>query len=227
MIKISGKITGLQEMQAALTQLSPVLMDELDASARASAFMVTKTAQKSYLSGPRPGRLGVVTNRLRSSLAEGSPAFIFDVQRQQARVTVTMGTNVKYATTHEPPGGQRETVIRSKRSGGYLAVPTALAKTGTGALKDKYNMPLRQIAGLFLARSADKRTLFAAIKTPATGRQRRSGFQVLFWLVKQVKIPARPFIAPALRDSTQWITERFQQGLRRVEKRISALSRGR
>jgi hypothetical protein len=227
MIKVSGRITGLPEMLSALQQVAPIIMDEADAAARASAFMVTRTAQKNYLSGPRPSRLGVVTNRLRGSLTEGDPEFIFDVQRQTARVTVTAGTNVGYARTHEPPVGQTETVIKSKRPGGFLAVPTALAKTGAGALKDKYNMPLRQIAGLFVARSADKRTLFAAIKTPATGRQRRSGFQVLFWLLKSVKIPARPFLRTALADSTQWITERFQQGLRRAEKRINAMSRGR
>jgi hypothetical protein len=226
-ITLSGKVTGLQEMQAALAQLPAVLMDELDASARASAFMVTRTAQKSYLSGPRPSRLGVISNRLRGSLSEGAPDFIFDVQRQTARVTVTAGTSVHYATVHEPPGGQTETVIKSKRPGGFLAVPTALAKTPTGALKDRYARPLREIAGLFIARSKDKRTLYAAIKSPAQGRQRRSGFQVLFWLLKSVSIKARPFLRPALADSTQWITERFQQGLRRVEKRINAMNRGR
>jgi hypothetical protein len=226
-IKISGKVTGLQETQAALAKLPDIVMDEMDADARASAFHVTRIAQRNYLSGPRPTRLGVVTNRLRGSLSEGDPDFILDVQRQAMRVIVTTGTNVKYATTHEPPVGQTETIIKSKRPGGFLAVPTALAKTGTGALQDKYNRPLREISGLFLARSGDKKTLYAAIKTPATGRQRRSGFQVLFWLVKSVKIPARRFLAPALEDSKQWINERFQQGLQRAEKRISALMRGR
>ncbi len=223
MIKISGKVTGLQETQAALAKLPDIVMDEMDADARASAFHVTRIAQRNYLSGPRQTRLGVVTNRLRGSLSEGDPDFILDVQRQAMRVIVTTGTNVKYAETHEPPVGQTETIIKSKRPGGFLAVPTALAKTGTGALKDAYNRPLREIVGLFLARSKDKRTLYAAIKSPATGRQRRSGFSVLFILLKSIKIPARPFLRPALADSTQWITERFEQGLRRAERRIEAL----
>jgi hypothetical protein len=225
-IKISGKVTGLQETQAALAKLPDIVMDEMDADARASAFHVTRIAQRNYLSGPRQTRLGVVTNRLRGSLSEGDPNFILDVQRQAMRVTVTTGTNVKYAETHEPPVGQTETIIKSKRPGGFLAVPTALAKTGTGELKDKYNRPLRKIADLFIARSKSG-ILYAAEKKPAVGRQRRSGFSVLFWLVRQVKIPARPFLRPALADSRQWINERFQQGLQRAEKRISALMRGR
>jgi hypothetical protein len=207
-------------MQAALAQLPAVLMDEMDAAARASAFMVTRTAQKNYLSGPRPSRLGVVTNRLRGSLSEGDPNFIFDVQRQQARVTVTAGTNVSYAITHEPPGGRPETIIKPKK-GKYLAVPSSFATTAAGALKDKYNRPLRQVANTFVR----------SIKAPKAEAAvfERIGKRIIpiAWLVKSVTIKARPFLAPALRDSTQWITERFQQGLRRVEKRINALSRGR
>lgn len=227
MIQVHGQVRGVQETQAAVSQVSAILMDEVDAAARASALQVTRTAQRNYLSGPRPTRLGVVTNRLRGSLTESSPNFILDVQRQAMRVTVTTGTNVEYAEVHEPPVGQKETIIKSKRPGGFLAVPTALAKTPAGQLKDRYNRGLRDIEGLFIARSKDKRTLFAAIKTPAIGRQRRSGFQVLFWLVKSVKIPARSFLRPALADNATWITERFAEGMRRVERRITALLRER
>lgn len=226
MIRISGRVQGLQETQAALQQVSTLLMDEMDAAMRASLFQTTRIAQKSYLSGPRPGRLGVITNRLRGSLSEGKPGFIMNVERNTFQITGTVGTNVEYATTHEPPDGRTETIIKSSRPGGFLAVPTAFAKTPAGALKDIYNRPLRQIEGLFIAR-AKSGTLFAAIKSSATGRQRSSKFTPLFWLLKSVKIPARPFLAPALKDATPWIQERFQKGVHAVEQRINALLRGR
>jgi phage gpG-like protein len=220
MIRVSGRVRGIQETQAVLRQAEPILMDEMDASARAAAFQVTRTAQKNYLSGPRPTRLGVVTNRLRGSLSEGAPDFVFDLQRQQARITVRTGTNVEYAPAHEFGA-----IIKPKK-GRYLAIPTALAKTPAGALKGQYAGGLRQIQDLFIQRSKSG-VLFAARKAPATGRQRRSGFEVLFWLVKSVKIPARPFLSSSLKDNVQWINDRFNQGLRRVERRLSALFRGR
>jgi phage gpG-like protein len=221
MIAVGGQIHGLGGLQAAGSQASEIIMDELGQATRASLFQVTRTAQQKYLSGPRPERLGVVTNRLRGSLSEGDPDFVFDVTRRAFIIEGRVGTNVLYGPTHEFGA-----TIKPKR-GQYLAVPTALAKTAAGALKDAYNRPLRQIVGLFIARSKDKRTLFAAIRSPATGRQRRSGFTVLFWLVRQVRIPARPFLNPALRDSTPWIMDRVRMGLGRVEQRINALMRGR
>lgn len=52
-------------------------------------------AQQHYLSGPRPARLGVRTNRLRSSL-NASPAVI-----SGSTVSSAIGTNVVYAGVHE------------------------------------------------------------------------------------------------------------------------------
>jgi phage gpG-like protein len=220
MIRLTFTLRGVQDTHAALAQVVPVLMDEADAATRASLFQVTRTSQQKYLSGPRPQRLGVVTNRLRGSLSEGSPDLVFDVQRQALQVKGTVGTNVEYGPIHEYGG-----VIRPKRTK-FLAVPTAFAKTPAGATKSQYNRPLRQIPNLFIGRSKSG-ILFAAEKTPATGRQRRSGFKVLFWLVRQVRIPARPFLAPSLRDNIPWITQRFTYGLRQVERRVNAALRGR
>ena len=49
-----------------------------------------------YLSGPRPERLGVVSNTLRSSISDGS-----QVTQEGNITTITVGTNVKYAPIHE------------------------------------------------------------------------------------------------------------------------------
>lgn len=51
-------------------------------------------AKKDYLSGPRPDKLGVVTGRLRSSVAGR-------VNRDGPDVEVEIGTNVEYAAVHE------------------------------------------------------------------------------------------------------------------------------
>lgn len=52
-------------------------------------------AQATYLTGPRPQRLGVRTNRLRSSLS-AAPTLVTD-----DRITTAIGTNVRYAGAHE------------------------------------------------------------------------------------------------------------------------------
>jgi phage gpG-like protein len=220
MVRLEGRISGQHETSAQLQATVSILMEEVEMAARASLFQTTRLAQKHYLSGPRPSRLGVVTNRLRGSLSEGAPELIVDVQRQALKVHGRIGTNVIYAPMHEFGA-----VIKPKK-GRYLAIPTALAKTPAGALKDRYNRPLREIEHLFIARSRSG-TLFAAERQPATGRQQRSVFRVLFWLVRRVTIPARPFLNPALRDATPWIQERFQQALRRTEQRVISLLQGR
>ena len=51
-------------------------------------------AKKDYLSGPRPERLGVVSGRLRSSIAS-------EVREDGQGLEVVVGTNVKYAAMHE------------------------------------------------------------------------------------------------------------------------------
>lgn len=51
--------------------------------------------QRNYLSGPRPAHLGVITNRLRSSI-NAPPA-----RNAWPEINSAIGTNVKYAGIHE------------------------------------------------------------------------------------------------------------------------------
>ena len=218
MVTMQVTIHGVPETLAAFQQFSTILMTEMDQATRASLFQVARTAQKDYLSGPRPQKLGVITNRLRGSLSEGKPGFLLDVTTQRLQITGTVGTNVTYAAIHE---SDTDTVIRPTH-GKFLAVPTAFAKTPAGALKDQYNKPLRQIEGLFLQRTKTG-LLFAATKSVATGRQRSSRLTPLFWLVRSVTIPSRPFLNPALQDSVPWIQTRFDAAGLRVESKLQAL----
>jgi phage gpG-like protein len=213
-------VNGVQQTAAGLSQALTLLKEELSPALRESLLLVTRTAQKVYLSGPRPERLGVRTGRLRSSLEERSSDNIFAISEQGAQLSGTVGTSVEYAEIHERGG-----IIRPKRSQ-YLAVPTSLAQTASGVTKSQYDRPLRQIPNLFIRRSKSG-VLYAAERTAATGHQRRSSFRVLFWLVRSVRIPARPFLSTALRDSTQAITQRFTGAAQRVEQRLQAFIRGR
>ena len=53
-IRVSGPVRACRRRRQPYQQVAAILMDEMDAAARASAFQVTRTAQKNYLSGPRP-----------------------------------------------------------------------------------------------------------------------------------------------------------------------------
>lgn len=63
-------------------------------SMRRGLEMIRTMSQREYLSGPRPSRLGVVTTRLRNSIAT-------DVRDDGADITGRIGTNVAYGAYHE------------------------------------------------------------------------------------------------------------------------------
>lgn len=57
-------------------------------------FKAERTSKKDFLSGPRPETLGVVTNRLRSSIKG-------QAKKTAKKVTGILGTNVHYGRYHE------------------------------------------------------------------------------------------------------------------------------
>ena len=86
-------ISGVQELANKLESATKekVIKDSLTSG----ALLVTGWVKKNRLTGPRPGFLGVLTGRLRSSIAAGP------VDRTGNQYTVAIGTNVKYAKIHE------------------------------------------------------------------------------------------------------------------------------
>jgi phage gpG-like protein len=176
MLILRGTIHNVPQTHDALTRAIPILTDELSKAMRSSLFLVTRTAQKDYLSGPRPQRLGVVTNRLRGSLSEGASELVFRLDQQPTRLTGTVGTNVIYAPVHE-----------------YGAIITAVSA--------KY---------LTFRLRPDQR------KPNDSGWRRR----------RQVSIPKRPFLNPALHDREPDIRERFKVALENVAVRLNQLLRG-
>lgn len=212
MIHIRGRLQGVHATQDALARMSGLLMEQMAQDMRAALFHTTAIAQKRYLSGPRPQHLGVITGRLRSSLSEGASELVFDISRLQGQVRGTIGTNVLYAAVHEYGG-----VIRPRRAT-HLFIPGRAIRTATGAVQSAYNRPLRQIPQTFVRPNPRGGWLvFQRISS--------TSIKLLGVLKSSVRIPARPFLNPALHDATPWILQRFGQGAARVEQRITALLR--
>lgn len=67
------------------------------------------TAQKKYLSGPRPEKLNVVKGRLRASIAHR-------IKGAGKNLEITVGSNVKYAAIHELGGTVRTPVTDRMRA---------------------------------------------------------------------------------------------------------------
>lgn len=211
MIRLRGRILGTAQTQEAFRQARATLQTELSQALRASLFMVSRTAQRDYLSGPRPGRLGVVTNRLRGSLSEGNPELILQMEEQAAIVRGRVGTNVEYAPAHEFGA-----IIRPRRAK-YLKIPLSAVKTPAGAVRSRYQGG--RLPNTFVQRSRRGNLIIFQ----RVGKR----LLALFLLVKQVTIPKRPFLNPALRDRTPDIQARFAQALRRMEQRANVLLRRR
>lgn len=69
--------------------------DVIFKSLKAGGLVVAGWSRTNRLSGPRPKFLGVVTNRLRSSITVSAP------QQEGNAYFAKIGTNVKYAGIHE------------------------------------------------------------------------------------------------------------------------------
>ena len=96
MIKI--KVIGKEKIKKAKDSLKQVKVNiprEIINIMNEFGDRVVKTSSKDYLSGPRPEKLGVITNRLKSSI-RFTPAKII-----ANKIAITVGTDVPYARRHE------------------------------------------------------------------------------------------------------------------------------
>jgi len=97
------------EFQERLNQAGRYMIPEMARAMQRGARLVQRWSQEHYLTGPRPDKLGVVTGRLRRSIATA-------VEVDGTRVTALVGTNVVYGRIHELGGKTR--AQRSFRPGG-------------------------------------------------------------------------------------------------------------
>lgn len=126
-------------------------------------------SQRSYLSGPRPQRLGVRTNRLRGSLV-AAPARV-----SGNAIISAIGTNVAYAGIHERGFNGRVTVRAHSRN------LFRTFRTGGGAVFDPKT-----------GRISRTKPRDVALLTGATTVRAHA---------RTMRMPARPYLAPAIADS--------------------------
>lgn len=126
-------------------------------------------AQRHYLTGPRPQKLGVRTNRLRSSLT-AAPARVAGSQ-----VISAIGTNVEYAGVHER-GIDKEVTVRAHKRNIFRT-----HQTGGGAVFDMKTGKIKRV----------KPKKVSLLQGQATVRS----------FTRKMKLPARPFLRPAIEDS--------------------------
>lgn len=110
MIRI--KIEGFEKFKAAgkkAGDLKKNLPTEFAKILNKFGLSVQRTASKKYLSGPRPEKLGVVTGNLRSSIRFSPASILGD------KISLTIGTDVKYAAIHEFGGKTSPHIIEPKR----------------------------------------------------------------------------------------------------------------
>lgn len=79
---------------AAINRAKLALFKETDRVLNIFRLRLVRSAKFKYLTGPRPGKLGVDTNRLRSSI-------VAIMQRLGDVTQILFGTNVPYARIHE------------------------------------------------------------------------------------------------------------------------------
>jgi len=105
-----AEIPGMRHLAGKIDKAQAALKAELPRALLRAGHVVAGQAQRN-VSGPRPGHLGVVTNRLRSSISAV----------KIAPLSVKVGTNVVYAAIHEFGGEilpKRSAFLRFKTSDG-------------------------------------------------------------------------------------------------------------
>jgi len=180
--------------------------------------MVVRTAKAHYLSGPRPKKLGVVTGKLRGSIKR-TP--VRRISRNWRDWYIQVYSDSAYARIHEL-GGK----IKPK-SGEYLVIPLSKRFRGKS---------LREVPNTFIRPMKDGSDRFIVFQKYDVERQRRpglgkgrvvrsagEGFTIerltpVAILQKSVKIPKRPFLAPALRDNRARIEALLARSIRNLAR---------
>jgi HK97 gp10 family phage protein len=92
---------SLEEFHRRMEKWADLAPRELRRMLRKAGQMVVAHSQKNYLTGPRPEKLGVISNTLRGSIHSKT-------KDETGRITLMVGTNVWYGRRHEFGEGTRE-----------------------------------------------------------------------------------------------------------------------
>jgi hypothetical protein len=220
MITIRGKVTGGPETASALSQLPSLLQQAGMKAMTAGLQLLSKTVREKYLAGPYPEEIQSRTGSFRATFQRGHRENIFQVESRGTQIIGTFGSrDIRAQVLNDGTGFLPGGVIKPKGHP-YLAIPTSAAKTASGGrLQHQYaNRPLREVPDLF-PYTTKKGSL-------ALARRRGNRLEVLFILVRQVKIKGRQFLQKARDASFPGIVTEFQQTFTTVIRQVeSALRR--
>jgi len=158
------------------------------------AVRIEADAKRNATTKPRV-RSGRLRNSIRVSVIDnedGSPDGPVSL-----RVRAGGKGALRYAALQEYGG-----TVRSKRPGGYLAVPLGPAKTAAGVLRQEFARPLRTVPGLVCIRSKSGKLLLAREK----GTGKKKTLEPLFVLVRSVTIQPKRYLRNALSKSFDRLT---------------------
>jgi hypothetical protein len=203
MIPIKGQILGVRETVAAFAGIPSILRQAGQSAMTESLALFSKTVRDVYLVGPYPEYIERRTGSFRATFARGHADNIWKVEAQGSAVMGTFGSQDRRARILNDGG-----TIRSSRPGGYLAVRTEYTKDARGAVRAKYQQPLRNLPNTFVR-----------MGPPRGGRQLRGTVFEKFgkrivpiaWLVSYVVIIGRRFMERCEQQVGPRIPAIFQQ----------------
>ena len=183
---IKGKIEGVEKLEGAVQKVSKRIFSEAKKILRTEAVLMAAHIKKDLMSGPRPEKLGVRTEALRSSVKS------IAVKESPGLIESGVGFGTQYARPHVGPKGQ-VTTIRAKK-GKFLAIPMAAALTPSGVAKGAPRSGMWGQTFLFRLKDGSGRLMLFGKRIAQKGAkagQTRGSIVPLFLLVKQVKIKSR------------------------------------
>lgn len=186
---------------AKLRQLAPALRGPVERGLMRGLEQVSRTSQNRYLSGPRPQRLGVVTTRLRQSIA-------IKTRDDGTNIVGRVGSNVAYAAFHEFGFKGSVPVAAHTRVTSVSNVRGIIR----GAELRMLRGPIQDQAGNVVGY---KRSLKSAL---GKSKVRSVGIAFVKAHTRRMDYAGRPFIRPALERERDLIVREIERGLTGIVK---------
>jgi hypothetical protein len=217
MIRIGGRVTGVQETVSAISQIPSLLKQAGEGAMREVLELVSETLRKQYLEGPYPEEIQSRSGGFRSTFRRGHPDNIFRVESQGTKIVGTFGSQDKRARILNDGG-----TIRPKHSQ-FLAVRTEFTKTAGGVVRPKYRGPLRGLPNTFV------RPIRAPKAKAAVFERIGKRIFPIAWLLKEVFIRGRHFMEKTVAAVTPRVEEpfrrRFGEVINRFQQTLNRLGR--
>lgn len=189
--------TNYPYIRAKLKALAPALRPAVAKGLQRGLEGTASLSQRSYLSGPRPARLDVVTTRLRNSIATR----VVDDGRE---ITGRIGSNVRYARFHEFGFRGLQNVSAHTR---VLKILNRKGQEITGGPLSRKRGVIKDRAGNVVGYKRSMSTAAGLLGGSSVSVQVRAH-------QRRINYAGRPFIRPALRRTEQSIARSVEAALR-------------